>query len=394
MQSQVVDIEEEEEQTKASRTTLPVTKGTALDLVELDYTKSKGPFRKRKEEDGSLIFGSTGEITTEETLPGAGKRTYYKSWFSKDLHIPLLATIKLEGAVIQGWWANSLERPKDSSLDPADRINSFTTDLRHEVLPPPGGWRIEEKTYTPPSKAVGTYADYTNTWSYSGRRDGITRGHLIASNIFRSFFKTEAERDNPNPVFDAATYMTNVFPQYRYEKTHLTPQEQKEHGKYFPAFWNFAEQMEEEAAKHCLNFVDPTVNLLVAKKSNFFIAHGTVPGSDTMGTTSINIPQKMFMAYCCSGRFRSTKASVKNYKTGNNYEITVPDRYLQIFKQSPLTSRGVGIEPDEEMFTPEDSKHRDSITKFIDQLEYDSIANDKNDVLKELKSFMDQAGCF
>merc|ERR1712012_1162091 len=187
----------------------------------------------------------------------------------------------------------------------------------------------------------------TDTWRYISPNDGTTRGHLIASNIFRTFFKTEAERNNPNPVFDVATYMTNVFPQYRNKKS-VTGNE------YFWSEWNDEEEREMEAAKHCLR--NPT--------NNFFIAHGTVPGKDNMGRTTINIPDIMFMVYCCSEKFE--KVTLRDQGITGKKEIDVWNRHLLIFKQ-----QNEGFKPDKTIFKEKsNSDVKDVIKKLMVALTY------------------------
>ena len=176
-----------------------------------------------------------------------------------------------------------------------------------------------------------------------------------------------------------ATYMTNVFPQYRNKKPDTRNQ-------YYWAEWNEEEEREMEAAKHCLR--KPT--------NNFFIAHGTVPGKKYMGGTSINIPDNMFMVYCCSEKFEKvTKIQEPNKWmrdqgiTGTK-QIDVWNRHLLIFKQQDR-----GIKPDEKIFREKStSDDKDVIKKLMVKLTYSHIPNDKNIVLLELEQFMKRAGCF
>eukprot|EP00092_Neocalanus_flemingeri_P022160 GFUD01024036.1.p1 GENE.GFUD01024036.1~~GFUD01024036.1.p1 ORF type:complete len:1014 (-),score=209.34 GFUD01024036.1:54-3095(-) len=324
-----------------------------LAMVHLDHRQNVGPFRKRNA-DGQLIMDNNGDVQLEN-IP-SGEITDYVAWFSKKLHIPLSATIFINTNINQN--AKNLPRPQDQNQEPQNRINQFTTDLRTVVRPT--NWNdYENDAYK--NLDAGTYEDYTNTWKYMNINH-LERGHLIAAKIFLQLFKMQNEVENRNIVFDLATYMTNVFPQFRRDNL--------KSGNKFPSQWNTAEDDEMKAAISCVG--TQTVSGI---EKTFIMVHGTVPSKEHE-INGINIPKLIFMVYCCSDKtvakfkiFEQVFKPNTNDKFKNDKLIFDRDiQDFQVFKE--------GFDKLDEVWTDYDP----------------NMAN--NFILSDLKTNMKKAACF
>ena len=120
-------------------------------------------------------------------------KTFYKSTFSTTFNIPIRAVLTLTKEL-----SKSVARPGKCDNEKL---------LEERNIPGGNGFVIDMRKEDVPTNL------HTNAAKYHMNDDYCTKGHLIASKIFTTFFEPEVTGGETAIPQDLATYMTNIFPQ-------------------------------------------------------------------------------------------------------------------------------------------------------------------------------------